>query len=37
MITEKMSKKSGWLLMINEPYFINGIIRKFNPKKCLEI
>ena len=37
MITEKMINESGWLLMNNEPYFINGIIRKFNPKKCLEI
>ena len=37
MISEKMIKYSGWLLKKNEPYFINGIIRKFKPKKCLEI
>ena len=32
-----MIKYSGWILKKNEPYFINGIIRKFKPKKCLEI
>ena len=37
MISEKMIKYSGWILKKNEPYFINGIIRKFKPKKCLEI
>ena len=37
MITEKMKNYSGWQLMKNEPYFINGIVRKFKPKKCLEI
>ena len=37
MISEKMIKYSGWYLSKNEPYFINGIIRKFKPKKCLEI
>ena len=37
MITEKMKNYGGWLLINNEPYFINGIIRKFKPKKCLEI
>ena len=37
MITEKMKNYGGWLLSNNEPYFINGIIRKFKPKKCLEI
>ena len=26
-----------WYLYDNEAYFINGIIRKFKPKKCLEI
>ena len=36
-ISEKMIKYSGWVLNKNEPYFINGIIRKFKPKKCLEI
>ena len=37
MITEKMKKFSGWQLQSVEPYFINGIIRKFKPKRCLEI
>lgn len=36
-ITKKMKKYSKWQLIKNEPYFINGIIRKFKPKKCLEI
>ena len=37
MISEKMTKYTSWMLKKNEPYFINGIIRKFKPKKCLEI
>ena len=37
IITERMKVNSGWELAGNEPYFINGIIRKFKPKKCLEI
>ena len=37
MITEKMIKYSSWQLVNNEPYFINGIIRKYKPKRCLEI
>ena len=37
MITEKMIKYADWQLLNNEPYFINGIIRKLKPKKCLEI
>lgn len=36
-ISEKMIKYAGWVLKKNEPYFINGIIRKLKPKKCLEI
>ena len=36
-ITDKMKKNAGWQLQNNEPYFLNGIIRKFKPKKCLEI
>ena len=36
-ITDKMKKYAGWQLEHNEPYFLNGIIRKFKPKKCLEI
>ena len=37
IITEEMFQKSGWNLTNEEIYFINGIIRKFKPKKCLEI
>ena len=37
MITEKMINYSSWQLLNDEPYFINGIIRKYKPKKCLEI
>lgn len=37
LITEKMINHSDWQLLYNEPYFINGIIRKYKPKKCLEI
>lgn len=37
VITKKMEVYSGWELRGNEPYFINGIIRKYKPRKCLEI
>lgn len=37
IITEKMIKYAGWIMDNIEAYFINGIIRKFKPKKCLEI
>ena len=37
IITKKMKKFSSWQLTHNEPYFINGIIRKYKPRKCLEI
>ena len=37
LITERMIKYSSWELLHNEPYFINGIIRKYKPKRCLEI
>jgi hypothetical protein len=37
IITTKIIENSGWLLGGNEPYFINGLIRKFKPKNCLEI
>lgn len=37
IVTTKMIKNSGWLFGGNTPYFINGLIRKFKPKKCLEI
>ena len=36
-ITQKIIDKSGWLLTLNDAYFINGLIRKFKPKKCLEV
>ena len=36
-ITESMKKYAQWDQLDNEPYFINGIIRKFKPKNCLEI
>ena len=32
-----MKKYAQWDQLDNEPYFINGIIRKFKPKNCLEI
>ena len=32
-----MIKYSYWQLANDQPYFINGIIRKYKPKKCLEI
>ena len=37
LITKKIVDKAGCLLTINDAYFINGIIRKFKPKKCLEV
>ena len=37
LITEKIQKYAGYEQNDNEPYFLNGIIRKFKPKKCLEI
>ena len=36
-ITASMKKYAQWDQLNNEPYFINGIIRKFKPKNCLEI
>ena len=36
-ITERMKKYAQWDQEYNEPYFINGIIRKYKPKNCLEI
>ena len=36
-ITKSMKKYAQWDQLNNEPYFINGIIRKFKPKNCLEI
>ena len=37
LITEKIKNYAGYQQRNNEPYFLNGIIRKFKPKKCLEI
>ena len=37
MITQKMKKYSKWQLTGSQPYFINGIIRKYRPRRCLEI
>jgi len=36
-ITDKIHRYSNWQLTSEDPYFINGIIRKYKPKKCLEI
>ena len=32
-----MKRDSEWILTGNEPYFLNGLLRKFQPKNCLEI
>jgi predicted O-methyltransferase YrrM len=37
MITDKIMNYSSWQLENEQPYFINGIVRKHKPKKCLEI
>ena len=37
LITEEMKKNAQWDQFFNEPFFINGIIRKYKPKNCLEI
>ena len=37
LITDKIKKYAGYEQKDNEPYFLNGIIRIFKPKKCLEI
>ena len=37
IISDKMKKYAKWQQKNNEFYFINGIIRKYKPKKCLEI
>lgn len=36
-ITEKMKNEAGWALKLDHAFFINGLIRKHKPKKCLEI
>ena len=37
IITEKILQYGGWELSRNQANFINGIIRKYRPKNCLEI
>ena len=37
LISDKIKKDSGWFIMEEEAYFINGIIRKFKMKNYLEI
>jgi predicted O-methyltransferase YrrM len=37
IITTKIRNNSKWQLGGSQPYFINGLIRKFKPKNCLEI
>ena len=37
IITKRIKLNAGWELSGEQPYFINGIIRKIKPKKCLEI
>ena len=37
IITKEIIQNSGWQLELIQAYFINGIIRKLKPKKCLEI
>ena len=37
IITTKFIENSGSILSSNDIYFINGLIRKFKPKNCLEV
>ena len=37
IISKKMRKYASWQLNKNQFYFINGIIRKYKPRNCLEI
>ena len=37
IITTNMINNSGWQLVGNQPYFINGLIRKFKTQNCLEV
>ena len=37
IITEKMKKNANWILAESHIYLINGLIRKYKPKNCLEI
>ena len=36
-ISEKMIKESKWMMSLDTAYIINGLIRKYKPKNCLEI
>ena len=37
IITKKIKEMAGWQLGRTQPNFINGLIRKYKPKNCLEI
>ena len=37
IITNKIKINAGWQITMNQAYFINGLIRKLQLKKCLEI
>ena len=37
IITTKIKNNSEWQIGGSQPYFLNGLIRQFKPKKCLEI
>lgn len=37
IITKKIIKKAGFQLSLKQVYFINGILRYYRPKKCLEV
>ena len=37
IINSKILNESGWELSENQAFFLNGIIRKYSPKNCLEI
>ena len=37
IITDKIKRQSHWQMGLRQVYFLNGIIRKNKPKKCLEI
>lgn len=37
LITKKIKENAEWQLGGNQPIFLNGLIRKYKPKNCLEI
>lgn len=37
IITDKMRKSANWILTGNEANFLNGLVRKYKPKNCLEV